>query len=128
MAVTLQNKQQIQEFINLDNWREELNKLNKPDLIAIADFVDLPCMSGDTKVKIKEGIIRLLAGDTDENVFDENEASEGAKGGVKFKSVSEVMEDECDNEGLDKFKLRVKMLELEVQKERMKLEFEGKRE
>ena len=93
MAVSLQNKQQIQEFINLDNWREELNKLNKPDLIAIADFVDLPCMSGDTKVKIKEGIIRLLAGDTDENVFDENEASEGAKGGVKFKSVSEVMED-----------------------------------
>ena len=80
MAVTLQSKQQIQEFINLDNWREELDKLNKPDLIAISDFLDLPCMTGDTKVKIKEGILRLLAGNTDENVFDENEALEGQKG------------------------------------------------
>ena len=72
MAVTLQSKQQIQEFINLDNWREELDKLNKPDLIAVSDFLDLPCMAGDTKVKIKEGIVTLLAGSPDNNVFDEN--------------------------------------------------------
>ena len=80
MAVTLQSKQQIQEFINLDNWREELDKLNKPDLIAVSDFLDLPCMTGDTKVKIKEGILRLLAGNTDENAFEEEEELGGAKG------------------------------------------------
>ena len=44
----------------------------------------------------------------------------GAKG-VKLKTTSEVIEDEYDNEGLDRFKLRVRMLELEEQKEIIKL-------
>ena len=60
MALTLDTKEKVSDLLNKLNWQEQLDNLNKNDLLAISDSLDLNYNVGNTKSEIKTGIVRQL--------------------------------------------------------------------